>query len=194
MNAVLLAQAGVVSNAPAVPRQLQDIRGPLDLALVAPWVVRGLLVAVPLAILAWVWWRRKPTGRAAAQVRETAAARARSRLSESWGLLDRPEPFCTLLSEIVRVYLEERFGLRAPDQTTEEFLEGLRESLALDLRHKELLRDFMFQCDLVKFARGEPERADLERLHQMASALVDETGVESRPSTRPEAAGKEVSR
>jgi hypothetical protein len=109
-------------------------------------------------------------------------------------LLDRPEPFCTLLSEIVRVYLEERFGLRAPDQTTEEFLEGLRESLALDLRHKELLRDFMIQCDLVKFARGEPERADLERLHQMASALVDETGLESRPSTRPEAAGKEASR
>jgi hypothetical protein len=142
-------------------------------------MVRALLAVVPLAILAWVWWRRKPSGPAAARVRETAAARARTRLAESWGALDRPEAFCTLLSEIIRIYLEERFGLRAPDQTTEEFLDGLRESLALDLGHKDLLREFLVQCDLVKFARGEPERADLERLHQMASALVDETGVDS---------------
>ena len=194
MIPAVFAQALAVSNSPVVPKQLQDIRGPLDLALVAPWLIRGLLVAVPLAILAWVWWRRKPSGRAAAEVRETAAARARSRLSEAWGMLDRPEPFCTLLSEIVRVYLEERFGLRAPDQTTEEFLEGLRESLALDLRHKELLRDFLMQCDQVKFARGEPERPDLERLHQMASALVDETGVESLAPSGPGSLQTEAAR
>lgn len=171
-----VVKAGVGTNPPPVPTQLQDIRGPIDLAILAPWMTRALLVAVPLVLLAWVWWRRRKVRPTPEQIRESAAARARERLSAAWGFLDQPDPFCTLLSEIVRVYLEERFGLRAPDQTTEEFLEGLRESIALDSRHKEMLGEFLTQCDWVKFARGEPVREDLEKLHQMASELVEETG------------------
>lgn len=179
------------TNAPPTPTptRLEDIRGPIDLALLAPWMTRALLVAVPLALLAWVWWRRRRSAPTPEQVRESAAARARNRLSEAWGFLEQPERFCTLLSEIVRVYLEERFGLRAPDRTTEEFLEGLRESLALDLRHKEMLGEFLTQCDLVKFARGEPGREDLERLHQMAAGLVEDTG-----AVAPVSGGKEAVR
>jgi hypothetical protein len=170
------------TNAVPVEAGLRDIRGPVDIATVMAWLVRALLVAVPLALLAVAWWWRRRRKRPAEQVvRETAAARARARLSEAWSLLDHPERFCTLLSEIVRVYLEERFGLRAPDRTTEEFLSGLQDSVALGQIHKRLLEDFLTQCDLVKFAKGDPERDELERLHQLAARLVDDTGVELPP-------------
>jgi len=177
-----VALAAATTNAPALVRGLQDIRGPIDLSVIPPWIVRSLLVAIPLVLLAVAWWRRRRRNRTEPErIRETAAARARARLSESWTLLDQPDRFCTLLSEIARVYVEERFGLRAPDRTTEEFLADLQDRLELGPVHRRLLEDFLTQCDIVKFARGEPGRLELERLHQLASKLVDDTGAELPP-------------
>ena len=177
------------TNAAAGASGLQDIREPLDLSLVSGWLIRSLLVAVPLGLLALAWWRRRSrVTDAPERIRESAAARARTRLSEAWGYLEQPERFCTLLSEIIRIYLEERLGLRAPDRTTEEFLSDLQCSIALEQGHKRLLEEFLTQCDLAKFAKGDPGREELERLHQLASQLVEDTGMEMVP--RPGDAGR----
>ncbi len=87
------------------------------------------------------------------------------------------------LSEIVRYYLEDRFSFRAPEMTTEEFLDSLRGSPKLKTEHKQLLRDFLSQCDMVKFAKYGP--TPLEALDSFSSAerLVDQT--------RPEEEGED---
>jgi hypothetical protein len=157
---------------------IQDIRGPVEILTRTPWFYRLLLILGVLAVLALIWWALRRRARQQAEFRESAAARARARLSESWAWVEQPERFCTRLSEVVRGYLEERFGLRAPDQTTEEFLASLPQSTALDAGLKPLIEDFLTQCDWVKFAQGDPGRTECERLHQMASRLIDETGVE----------------
>lgn len=171
---------------PAVPGVggIQDIRGPIDIPTAAPWVHRLLLTLVVLAVLGGIWWALRLRARKQAEFRESAAARARARLSEAWAWVDQPERFCTRLSEVVRVYLEDRFGLKAPDQTTEEFLVSLPQSSELEPGLKPMLEEFLTQCDWVKFAQGDPGRIECERLHQMASRLVDETGVEV-PSRKP---------
>ena len=163
---------------------MQDIRGPIDIPTAAPWVHRLLLTLVVLAVLGGIWWALRRRARKQAEFRESAAARARARLSEAWAWVDQPERFCTRISEVVRVYLEERFGLKAPDQTTEEFLASLPQSSELEPGLKPMLEEFLTQCDWVKFAQGDPGRIECERLHQMASRLVDETGVEV-PSRKP---------
>jgi len=163
---------------------IQDIRGPIDIPTAAPWVQRTLLILGILALLGAIWWALRRRARKQAEFRESAAARARARLSEAWAWVDQPERFCTRLSEVVRVYLEERFGLKAPDQTTEEFLASLPQSSELEPGLKPMLEEFLTQCDWVKFAQGDPGRIECERLHQMASRLVDETGVEV-PSRKP---------
>ena len=163
---------------------IQDIRGPIDIPTAAPWVHRLLLTLVVLAVLGGIWWALRRRARKQAEFRESAAARARARLSEAWAWVDQPERFCTRLSEVVRVYLEERFGLKAPDQTTEEFHASLPQSSELEPGLKPMLEEFLTQCDWVKFAQGDPGRIECERLHQMASRLVDETGVEV-PSRKP---------
>jgi hypothetical protein len=71
--------------------------------------------------------------------------------------------------------LERRFHLPAPERTTEEFLQDLQRTLVLQPRHKELLADFLTECDLIKFARFEPTEEALRRLHAAALRLVDET-------------------
>ena len=163
---------------------IQDIRGPIDIPTAAPWVHRLLLTLVVLAVLGGIWWALRRRARKQAEFRESAAARARARLSEAWAWVDQPERFCTRLSAVVRVYLEERFGLKAPDQTTEEFLASLPQSSELEPGLKPIMEEFLTQCDWVKFAQGDPGRIECERLHQMASRLVDETGVEV-PSRKP---------
>jgi hypothetical protein len=176
-------QALPARSAGAAEGGIQDIRGPVEILTRTPWFYRLLLILGVLAVLALIWWALRRRARQQAEFRESAAARARARLSESWAYVEQPERFCTRLSEVVRGYLEERFGLKAPDQTTEEFLASLPESTVLDAGLKPLIEDFLTQCDWVKFAQGDPGRTECERLHQIASRLVDETGLEL-PSRR----------
>ncbi len=96
--------------------------------------------------------------------------RARSRLEHALSLIEQPQPFCIAVSDTVRQYLEERFNFHAPERTTEEFLHELKATDLLLPDQKQSLGEFLNVCDMVKFARYEPGRPELEALH--ASALV----------------------
>ena len=66
---------------------------------------------------------------------------------------------------VVRQYLENRFGLQAPEMTTEEFLH-IAASVPVDdstllQDHREPLRDFLTECDLVKFAKYGPDEEQM---------------------------------
>lgn len=79
------------------------------------------------------------------------------------------------LSRIVREYIEGRFGLRAPESTTEEFLVDLARSDALDAAHESLLKDFLERADRVKFARHEPSAEEIEGSFDAARRFIEET-------------------
>jgi hypothetical protein len=156
--------------------ELRDIHDPVRIVTWADWMRRGALalgLGILLAVAWWYWQRRKVESQPERQI--PPDERARQRLTEALALVDQPERFCTLVSEITRTYLEERFGLRAPERTTEEFVQELTRSAALDSRHKQLLADFLSSCDLVKFAKFEPDRTELLGLHASASRLIEET-------------------
>lgn len=111
--------------------------------------------------------------------------RAKDRLRAAGELLSDPYRFCSLVSDVVRVYLEERFELRAPERTTEEFLEEARRSPRLTQPQKEMLQEFLAQCDLVKFARHEPNQEQLQALLDAALRLIDETAPVAAPAAAP---------
>lgn len=79
------------------------------------------------------------------------------------------------LSSIVRHYLEDRFGLRAPELTTEEFLRVAQRSERLSSEHKSLLSDFLADCDRVKFAGYEPGAEESQALLEFARRFLLET-------------------
>jgi hypothetical protein len=85
------------------------------------------------------------------------------------------EPFYVALSGIVRRYLEARFGLRAPERTTEEFIRDALNSKKLSDAHRDLVAGFLGQSDLVKFARHAPGQADMHNALDSAERLVRET-------------------
>ncbi|MBI3820090.1 MAG: hypothetical protein HY286_15460 [Planctomycetes bacterium] len=78
-------------------------------------------------------------------------------------------------SSIVREYLEEQLGVRAPEMTTEEFLTAPQTSRLLQSQHRALLSDYLMHCDLVKFARQSSSAAERDRLIGCAERLVQET-------------------
>ena len=59
------------------------------------------------------------------------------------------------LSLVLRTYIEDRFEIRAPELTTEEFLAVLRQDPKFSYEQREMLRSFLGECDMIKFAKGE---------------------------------------
>ncbi|MFQ5655810.1 MAG: hypothetical protein ACE5GW_13905, partial [Planctomycetota bacterium] len=140
-----------------------------------PWVAAALAIlaaASPFLLRAWSRWRRLARRRSAYEV-------ARTRLDR---LLARPlpgaedvAPFFVELSGIVRRYLENRFELRAPELTTEEFLEAASASPDLSAEHQPPLRDFLRVSDLVKFAHHVPDAEAIEGAIVTARRFLEET-------------------
>lgn len=79
------------------------------------------------------------------------------------------------LSDILRHYMENRFNLRAPEMTTDEFMTTLKSSESLSSAQKGLVRDFLSHCDMVKFAKYLPPDTEAETSYESAKRLVDET-------------------
>jgi hypothetical protein len=78
------------------------------------------------------------------------------------------------LADAVRRYLAERFGLRALEQTTAEFLEAARPVPQLGGARLDLLREFLGRCDLAKFARAGVSPEDCRQTAALARTFVEQ--------------------
>jgi hypothetical protein len=156
--------------------QIRDIKPPVAIPSGWAWLgwTLGALAILALLGLAWRYWRRR-RAQAAIVPPVPAHVRARTSLEAALALIAQPKPFCILVSDTVRLYLEERFAFRAPERTTGEFLRELSASDRLSPEQKKSLGDFLESCDLVKFAKYEPAEAELRGLHAAALNLVVET-------------------
>ena len=142
----------------------------------------------------WLWWLigtvvliagTAPAVWRAVQRRQRLARRrsayeiARARLDQ---LVRQPIPtageldaYFVELSDIIRQYLGDRFDYRAADLTTEEFLESVSDSPDLSAEHQMLLRSFLNQADLVKFAGAQPDENRIRQALVAAGRFLDET-------------------
>lgn len=172
------------SNTPsALADDIRAIKAPVAVPDVWFWIwlASGLVLALALGWWAWRRWRRRATAVVVPEMRIPPHEKARVKLQEALALLDQPRPFSILVSDTIRVYLEERFRLHAPERTTEEFLEELQSSPLLTFDQKQTLGQFLSGCDLVKFAQYEPARSELQSIHSSALRLVEETQAPALP-------------
>ena len=166
----------MTNNLTAPVNDIRDIKPPLEISdgLAWLWWTLVALVVVTVLLLAWRHFLKRVT-QASLPPPIPAHVRAKQRLAEALALLSQPKPFCILVSDTVRFYLEERFKFRAPERTTEEFLRELSNTNLLAGEQKESLGRFLESCDLVKFAKYEPGENELHELHNSAVRLVEET-------------------
>lgn len=144
---------------PVAPKQSS-----LWLGLVALAVVL-IAVAVVLVVIR----RRKPLPVVAPRLSpEEAAKIALSQLvAEELPSKGLVKEFYLRLTGIVRVFIEGKTGLRAPEQTTEEFLRDMRASTHFDGPQANRLQEFLTAADLVKYAGQTPDESNIrESLHR----------------------------
>ena len=166
------------TNAP--PTELLDIKPPVDLPDPWSWVPWVVALAVGLGfvvgLLVWVY-RRTDSG---AQT-EPAHVRATRKLAEVRQLAGEPETLCTLIADILRVYLEDKFDLHAPGRTTDEVMAELKKSSPLSLEECAMVEDFLSRCDEVKFAGRKLDNTELEMLQNTADKLIEITAFKPTP-------------
>jgi hypothetical protein len=106
---------------------------------------------------------------------ETALEALRGLRDKDYLKTGRVREYYFELSDIARHYVEARFQLRAPEMTTEEFLSTLKDSSVLHTGQKTLLKDFLSHCDMVKFAKYQPDENESEASYESAKRFVEET-------------------
>ena len=181
----------VASVVPADDTRPADIRPPAVMPLAPrwPWVLAGLVL---LAAAVWWWWRRRARPEevltapvaAARPPHEVAYAELEQLLSGDLLQKGRLKEFYIALAEIVRRYLEGRFGIDTFERTTSEILDLLQAD-RLPVRITTTLAGFLSACDLVKFARFQPEAEATRATVARAYRLVDETRPAEAPAAMP---------
>jgi len=175
------ASAGPAPAPAEASEDIRDIRGPKFIA--PPWLLPAVIAGVLLLALGaygfWRWRRRRRQPRVLLPFEV-----ALQRLEEMRALMQpgRAREFSIAVSDVVRRYIEERFGVTATHRTTEEFLHDLLDSSHAPLaRHRALLSEFLQACDLVKFAGVSLTLHNMESLHHSARAFVLETAKPDEP-------------
>lgn len=185
-NTTILQPPPGATNGVPPERDIRPVKPPIALpGAWSAWLL-PVLIAVLLA-LAFVAWRRyqRARRRPPPAVVIPPYRRALERLRAALDLIHDPGRFTVAVSDTLRVYLEERFSLHAPERTTEEFLAELQAGHVLTALQQQLMADFLTRCDLVKFARYEPREPELRELHAAAVRLVEETEPLLHPPSAP---------
>lgn len=164
---------------------IRDIRGPKGVFPL--WLILALLAGAALLMAggyaAWRWKRRRQRPRPLTHLEMVL-----QRLEATRALMhpSSVREFSIAISDIVRGHIEYAFDVTATQRTTEEFLHDLlgasnapsanpptaNASLAA---HRSLLEEFLYRCDVAKFAGVTLSQQIMESLYQSARRFVIET-------------------
>lgn len=145
-----------------------------------PWVF-GSLGVIVLGFLIWLFIRHRKKQAAIAPA--TEALKALTKLSRTTAKAE-PEGFVMDVSTILRGYVEKALGVQALRLSTEEFLEqAAANNSTISTEHRGSLKEFLQQCDLVKFAKGQLDEEHRDDLVESARRFVRESSAAANSSS-----------
>lgn len=122
------------------------------------WLLAGLVIVVVAIVF---WSRRKKVLQGPQEPvmtpEQIAHAALAALLVENLPQQGRIKEFYLRLTGIVRQYIEGTTGLRAPEQTTEEFLREMRAKDLFSSEKSNRLKEFLEAADMVKYAGQQPD-------------------------------------
>jgi hypothetical protein len=139
------------------------------------WIVALALGGVLAIALVTVLRRRKrrpiePRRQTPEQIAQAALALLLSENLPARGLV---KEFYLRLTGIVRQYVEDTTGIRAPEQTTEEFLRDIRSRAVFSPGRSVQLAEFLEAADLIKYAGQMPVEGQIDQAIARAREFVN---------------------
>src|SRR5436190_48662 len=133
-------------------------------------LVTAFVVLSMLGLIVWWFVQRRKTELPPKVPREIALGE----LEQIRGEIDKMSPyqFSIRVSDILRRYVTQQYGLPATRQTSIEFLTATAKAPSFSADDKSLLEDFLNRCDLIKFAKYEATTSDSELLLEEAIRFV----------------------
>jgi hypothetical protein len=178
----------VESMNPSEAGDIKEIKPPVDIPYNwRPVIYLASIVAAVVAVMCISFYlvkRYKRKGLIIAQESEPArpaheiAYERLKQLSEADLLANgNVKQYYIEISEIIRQYVEGRYGIVAMELTTTDLINKMRDdSIARD--HVQMFEEFLRRCDLVKFAKYIPTDAENNGIMELAFSIVDKTKVE----------------
>ncbi|WP_018626487.1 hypothetical protein [Niabella aurantiaca] len=182
----------VVFTEPFDPNQpyhdIQDVRSiPFKLSQQFEkwWYMIALLLVMITLVTYYMTGEKKP--RAEAKVYRSAYAKARQQLKELKDAQVSESRFYARLVEILRAFLSERARVNSLQQTSVDLVEKIR-PLFTDEQLYQSLAQVLSLCDLVKFARYDPEDAEAQSAYEVIQKGVDhiEEGIRNAAKSKKE--------
>lgn len=163
---------------------------------VPAWVIYLLIALLVIAAGIYAYWRwgRKEKVSEAATEDQTIppyerAIQALHELKDSklWQQ-GQEKAYYTTLTEILRVYIDQRFHINAMEMTSTQIIETLRRNEETKAVNQQL-RSILEMADFVKFAKMRPLPDDNEQVMRYAETFVEETKPEEKA---PESAAEDA--
>lgn len=164
----------------AGPDAFRDIRDavavPTGRADLTTWFIAGGVVMIGGALLAW-WLATRPRRSAPVEPEDIRALRQLDELErEDLPNRGQVQNFFFDLTDITRTFIERRYEIKAPEQTTQEFMVEAQRHHELDPEHGTLLSRLLKSADMVKFAGDRPAVDECNRALEFVRRFIRESG------------------
>ena len=164
----------------------RDIKDPYKVPLTWQEILLWSVIAAAVILALWLgmrYWKKRKEEKGMPEIRRKPAEPAHVfalrelntlREARLWQQ-GKVKEYYTRLTDILRTYLEYRYGIRALEQTTPETLTALEKTGFNDNRLKGILGQILETGDLVKFAKFVPQPDVNESVLLDAFVFVNET-------------------
>lgn len=169
-----------VDTATFVIHDIKDQIGyPITAAEVLPWVGGGLAIAALLALLVWLAVRASRRKAEALKPKEPAYIVALRELdkyrSDKYWAPERQKTFYSGITDALKAYIDDRFGVDAPEMTTAELFAALKDDKDITPQMFLELKELFERADFVKFAKFIASDEDNARALPLAVSFVTTT-------------------
>jgi len=161
-----------------------DVKSPINYPLtfkeMLPWLLLGLAIIALIAVVVYIIIRRRqhkplffaPKPKDPPHV---IALRELEKIhAEKLWQNNKVKTYYTRVTDVLRVYIEDRYHTRAMEQTSEEILQALAQ-LSIPEHCLPKIRDFLSMSDLVKFAKYLPDAVENESAVTLIAQFITET-------------------
>jgi hypothetical protein len=159
------------------PMDIRDIKGLITLPGISPVIFYFVSVAILLfGALLLTFLVKKKRRKTPSLLPHEVASGALEKLKRM-GLPGENggKEYYVELSRIIREYLTHRYGVRASEMTTEEYLWRMRALKLIPEETQPLLQGLLNRCDLVKFARQRSTPEEMKSSIEAAQLIIGQT-------------------